>query len=63
MSTTPPKPGCLAHAAAARADHTRAEALHERVRLLNLEYNLGRVRTGIYLILAHRVPLLSPWLC
>jgi predicted Zn-dependent protease len=45
----------LARAATLRGDFTSAAALHERVRLLNLQFNLGRSRTGIYLLLTHRV--------
>jgi tetratricopeptide (TPR) repeat protein len=45
----------LARAATIKGDFRAAAAYHERVRLVNLDWNLGRVRTGLYLVLSHRV--------
>ncbi len=45
----------LARAAEARGDFPQAVALHKRVRLLYLEWNVGYEQTGLYLLLPQRV--------
>jgi hypothetical protein len=45
----------LARAATIKGDFRAAAQYHERVRFSNLHWNLGQVRTGIYLVLSHRV--------
>jgi tetratricopeptide (TPR) repeat protein len=45
----------LGRAAERQGDFAAAAAYHERVRLFALSYNRGQIRTGVYLILPHRV--------